>query len=48
MKGKKKEQLSLRLNERQLAVLDRMISDGIAQNRSAAMQYLINHKQIMG
>ncbi|ENV4137258.1 hypothetical protein ACFJ8K_001325 [Escherichia coli] len=39
---------AVRLNERQVAVLDKMIADGIAKNRSAAIQYLINKQQVVG
>ncbi|WP_318392266.1 hypothetical protein [Enterobacter sp.] len=40
--------IAVRLTERQLAVLDKMIADGIARTRSAAIQYLINKQQVMG
>lgn len=48
MRENKTFSTAVRLNERQVAVLDKMIEAGLAKTRSAALHYLINKQQIVG
>lgn len=48
MRENKTFSTAVRLNERQVAVLDKMIEQGLAKTRSAALHYLINKQQIVG
>lgn len=45
---KKTEQVTVRLTPLQHAALDKLIEEGKAKNRAAAVQYLINLYQIKG
>jgi len=48
MKENKSFSTAVRLNERQVEVLDKMVEQGLAKTRSAAIHYLINKQQIVG
>ncbi|GAB6015532.1 MAG: hypothetical protein Lm2023SU_18900 [Serratia ureilytica] len=48
MKEKKNTSFGIRLNDRQVEVLDDLINDGKAKTRSAAVQYIINQYIILG
>lgn len=48
MKEKKESYISVRLNGRQVTVLDVLIKNGICRTRSDTIQYLINKHQILG
>lgn len=48
MKENKTFSTAVRLNARQVEVLDKMVEQGIAKTRSAAIHYLINKQQIVG
>ncbi|EPK4542437.1 hypothetical protein [Serratia marcescens] len=48
MKEKKNTSFGIRLNDRQVEVLDGLINNGKAKTRSAAVQYLINQHIILG
>lgn len=48
MNENKKISTAVRLNERQLEVLDKMVEQGLAKTRSGAIQYLIKKQQVMG
>ncbi|CQI92622.1 Uncharacterised protein [Yersinia rohdei] len=40
--------VAARLTENQSFLLDKMVSDGLVKNKSAAIQYLINKAIILG
>lgn len=46
MKEKKEARISLRLNERQVELLAKIVDEGKAKNQSAAIQYVLNLYQI--
>lgn len=48
MKEKKENYIPVRLNNRQVTVLDVLIKNGTCRTRSEAMQYLINKQQALG
>lgn len=48
MKETKQHQVGVKLNDAQVQLLDKLIEDGKAKNRSAAIQYLINQQLILG
>jgi len=48
MKEKKNTSFGIRLNDRQVEVLDGLINDGKANTRSAAVQYILNQYIILG
>ena len=48
MKEKKKNYIPVRLNDRQVTVLDVLIKCGTCKSRSDAIQYLINKEQALG
>ncbi|CNH78061.1 Uncharacterised protein [Yersinia mollaretii] len=48
MKEKKENYIPVRLNDRQVTVLDMLIKNGICRTRSDAIQYLINKEQTLG
>ncbi|MGA4620868.1 hypothetical protein ACK6VM_12010 [Citrobacter meridianamericanus] len=48
MKELKQHAVSTKLNDRQVELLDKLITDGKAKTRTAAIQYLINQKIILG
>jgi len=47
MKETKTATVCVRLNERQTEILQRMISEGLADTKSSAIQYLINKHQVL-
>ncbi|HDS8977224.1 TPA: hypothetical protein QHR34_004067 [Raoultella ornithinolytica] len=48
MKEVKQHQVGVKLNDRQIELLDKLISDGKCKTRAAAIQYLINQQLILG
>ncbi|CAI0754557.1 Uncharacterised protein [Serratia proteamaculans] len=48
MKEKKNTSFGIRLNDRQIELIDSLIEGGKAKTRSAAIQYLINQHIILG
>lgn len=48
MKEVKSHSVSTKLNDRQVELLDKLISDGKAKTRAVAIQYLINQQLILG
>lgn len=46
MKEKKEARISLRLNERHVDLLAKIVEEGKAKNQSAAIQYVLNLYQI--
>lgn len=46
MKEKKEARISLRLNERHVELLAKLVSEGKAKNQSAAIQYVLNLYQL--
>lgn len=48
MKEKKGNYIPVRLNDRQVTVLDMLIKNGICRTRSDAIQHLINKQQALG
>lgn len=46
MKEKKDARISLRLNERQVELLTKIVDEGKAKNKSAAIQLVLNLYQI--
>lgn len=48
MKETKKNPISTKLNDRQVDLLDRLISEGKVKTRAGAIQYLINMAIIRG
>ncbi|CAI1737931.1 Uncharacterised protein [Serratia proteamaculans] len=48
MKEKKESYIPVRLNDRQVTVLDMLINNGTCRTRSGAIQYLINKQQALG
>lgn len=47
MKELKSTVTTVRLNERQASVLEKMVEQGLAKNKSEAIQYLINKHGIL-
>ncbi|CNE43104.1 TPA: hypothetical protein ACPZRY_004505 [Yersinia enterocolitica] len=48
MKEKKENYIPVRLNNRQVTILDVLIKSGKCRSRSDAIQYLINKQQALG
>lgn len=48
MKENKNTSFGIRLNDRQIELVDSLIEDGKAKTRSSAIQYLINQHIILG
>lgn len=48
MKENKSISIGVRISEVQAELLDKLIKDGKAKNRSGAIHYLINQQQILG
>lgn len=48
MKEKKSHMVGVKLNDTQVGIIDKMIADGQAKNRSEAIQKLITRKGITG
>lgn len=48
MNEKKNTSFGIRLNDRQVEVLDGLINDGKAKTRSAAVQFILNQYIILG
>lgn len=48
MKENKSISIGVRISEVQAELLDKLIKDGKAKNRSGAIHYLINEKLILG
>lgn len=46
MKEQKTAHIGLRINDRQVEALDKIIAAGLANTRSGAIQYLINMYQV--
>ncbi|HBW8876060.1 TPA: hypothetical protein MFN52_005077 [Klebsiella quasipneumoniae subsp. similipneumoniae] len=46
MKEKKNTSFGIRLNDRQVELLDSLVNEGKAKNRSSAVQYVLNLYQI--
>ncbi|MEB5748888.1 hypothetical protein MXF13_03145 [Leclercia adecarboxylata] len=47
MRENKTATVCVRLNERQAEILQKMISEGLAETKSSAIQYLINKYQVL-
>lgn len=47
MKENKEKKISVRITEFQDTVLQKIVSQGLAKNQSAALQYLINQHAIL-
>jgi len=48
MTDKKNNMVGVKLNDQQLALLDKLITSGVVKNRSGGIQYLINQQIILG
>lgn len=48
MKQVKQHQVGVKLNDGQIALLDKLITDGKAKTKASAIQYLINQQMILG
>ncbi|MFU0912079.1 hypothetical protein [Kluyvera intermedia] len=48
MKEVKVNQVGVKLNDRQVELLDKLIKDGKGKTRPAVIQYLINQQLILG
>jgi hypothetical protein len=48
MKEVKQHQVGVKLNDGQIALLDKLIADGKAKTKASAIQYLINQQIILG
>lgn len=48
MKENKEYKITVRLNETQYSILQKIIDDGKAKNQSTALQYLLNTLAIKG
>lgn len=48
MKEVKQHQVGVKLNDGQIVLLDKLITDGKAKTKASAIQYLINQQMILG